>query len=184
MSAPCESLYPVVLPVPDRKQELCRKALRRYLSWLARRAVARSAERAALDGIGLPAAAIYWSLTHKPAYVAGIAASCPTGIDVEKIRPVSGRLMERAFDASERSLFDEGGAFLFFRIWTAKEAILKQTGAGLAGLCRCRIIGVSDARSLVASYQNWYFEVEQLFFDQHVAAVVKKRGQAVRWCFD
>ncbi len=184
MSAPCESLYPVLLPVPARKQELSRKALRLYLSWLARRAVARSAECAGLDRSDAPVHTIYYSLSHKPAYVAGIAAKFPAGIDVERIRPVNRRLMERVSDASERGLFEADDALLFFRIWTAKEAVLKQAGVGLAGLGQCRIIAVSDARTLVAAYQSRRFFVEQRFLDQHLVSVVRTCGASVHWCYD
>ena len=186
-------LYPVVRAVPPAGRNLSGKAQVDFLRRYARQAVAHSARSLDLSidvfntdekGAPLPADGVYWSLSHKPDYVAGIAARHPTGIDIEKIRPVGRRLFAKVIDESERKLLDGDPNFLFFRFWTAKEVVLKRMGIGLAGLSKCRVHAVTDDRRLIVTYEKERFEVAQTFFDGHVAAVLKETGEAVEWHFD
>jgi len=133
------------------------------------------------SGAPLPVHGVYWSLSHKPDYVAGIAAKHPTGIDVEKIRPVEKRLFERVINESERTLLDADPAFVFFRFWTAKEVVLKLMGIGLAGLSKCRVRRVIDDYQLIVDYQTTGFTVIQTFFDDYIAAVLKTAQDTIEW---
>jgi 4'-phosphopantetheinyl transferase len=187
------NFFPVILAVSGRARGLCGREQVEFLREHARLAVRRSAECAGLELAGLPAAGnrppqpvegIYWSLSHKPRYVAGAAGLSPLGIDVELIRPVRERLFRRVLDASERQLPTPEPDLFFFRCWTAKEAVLKQLGVGLAGLSRCRIREVPDAQRMVAVFEKERFEVFQAFFDGHVAAVSVPPGAAVEWRFE
>ncbi len=85
--------------------------------------------------------AIEFNLSHTQG-VAAIAVACdrPVGVDVEHIREIawSDAIATRYFapadrDAIERLPSDER-PLAFHRIWTAREAELKVTGEGLAGL--------------------------------------------------
>ena len=187
-------IYPVVLPVPEEGRQLSGRAKVDFLRRFARQAVRRSAIHSGLPldalpitdkRVPLPAGGIYWSLSHKSAYVAGVCAARPIGIDVEKVKPVGERLFHRVLDAAEQRLdADEDPTRLFFRCWTAKEAVLKRMGVGLAGLSKCRVQAVTDDRRLIVTYEKERFEVAQRFFDGHVAAVLKETGEAVEWHFD
>jgi len=189
----CESIYPVILQVPeDLRRGLVGKEKVAFLRGHARQAVRQSADFSGCPvadlpmdqkRVPLPADGIYWSLSHKSGYVAGVVAPHPIGIDVESIRPVDERLIDRVLDASERQLAGAGAdpAFMFFRFWTAKETILKLLGIGLAGLSNCRIQAVVDERHLIVDYQENRYMVAQTFFNHHVAAVLKTGGQMVRW---
>ena len=72
--------------------------------------------------------------------VFALAQGHAVGVDVEQVRPVNelANLVERFFSSSEcaevNRLRGEEQLRTFFRIWTRKEAWLKATGEGLAGL--------------------------------------------------
>ncbi len=59
----------------------------------------------------------------------------------------------------------------FFRMWTAKEAVLKANGVGLKGLDDCRLIELRGTSRLVLVFGGTAFEVEQIVFGDHIAAV-------------
>jgi phosphopantetheinyl transferase len=68
---------------------------------------------------------------------------------------------------------------LFFRYWTAKEAVLKSVGTGLKSLSKCRIIEIVDDRHLLLSYEHQAFNVEHFYFNGHIAAILAH--PAIRW---
>ena len=190
---PTPWIYPVIWRVPPSGRRLSGRAQVDFLRQYAREAVARSAAIQNLpirsfdaDPSGAPIAVdgIYWSLSHKPDYVAGVAAKHPTGIDIEKIRPVENRLFDRVINASERKLLDADSSLLFFRFWTAKEAVLKRMGVGLAGLSKCRVRRVIDDYELCVDYQTAGFTVMQTFFDDYIAAVLKVDAEVIEWQFE
>jgi 4'-phosphopantetheinyl transferase len=183
-------IYPVVRAVPPAGRNLSGKERADFLKRYARQAVARSAAIQNLpirsfdtDPSGAPIAVdgIYWSLSHKPDYVGGVAAKHPTGIDIEKIRPVENRLFDRVINASERKLLDADPNFLFFRFWTAKEVVLKRMGIGLSGLSNCRVRHVIDDDQLIVDYQTAEFTVMQTFFEDYIAAVLKADAEVIEW---
>jgi len=60
--------------------------------------------------------------------VAGVVSKAPVGIDIEKIKPISDSLFNRIVDVEELKCFDdESKQVIFFRSFTAKEAVLKKT---------------------------------------------------------
>jgi len=175
-------IYPVILSVPDSAKELTRRARVKYLSRHARQALEISAEKSGIklgelikenNGSPLPFDGNYWSVTHKPEYVGGVIASEQIGIDIEKIRPCSKGLFKKTADDSEWALADTDSLKLFYRYWTSKEAVLKAAGTGLTDLSKCRIIKIIDDNNLIINYKNKKLFVEQFFFKDHVASVVK-----------
>jgi 4'-phosphopantetheinyl transferase len=69
---------------------------------------------------------------------AAVSRGREIGIDIEHIRPAAGlgAIAERFFRPAERAwLESQGDQWLegFYRLWTAKEAILKAAGTGLSG---------------------------------------------------
>lgn len=73
------------------------------------------------------------SLSHSGHLGAIARASVPVGVDVERARPDRDRLrVARRLTAEEQAFVgtDEGR---FLLVWTAKEAVLKARGSGLAG---------------------------------------------------
>lgn len=85
-----------------------------------------------------------FNVSHCDDLVVCIVDDRPVGIDVEKIRPISHRLLLRVCSPQECAfvlgehlskcpdmLTDTAVLERFFRIWTAKEAYTKYTGTGL-----------------------------------------------------
>lgn len=80
----------------------------------------------------------HFSLSHSGSYAVCAMADAPIGIDIQEQRPVAVLpLAERFFAPSEvallRSLPEVERERAFYRLWTAKESILKADGVGLAG---------------------------------------------------
>jgi 4'-phosphopantetheinyl transferase len=134
------------------------------------------------DGAPVPVNGVYWSLSHKPGYAGGVAAPEPVGIDIEKIREVHAGLFDKIANAAEQAMVD-GSRESLFRIWTAKEAVLKAGTAGLRELSQCRLVAVPNEWRMVLSYQGQEFTVEQVSFHGHMAAVTTA-GRSVQWCFE
>ncbi len=61
---------------------------------------------------------------------------------------------------------------LFFRYWTAKEAVLKSVGIGLNALSKCRVIEIVDDHHLMLSYKHHEYDVEHFYFNGHIAAIL------------
>lgn len=79
-----------------------------------------------------------FSLSHSGDWAVCVLADAPVGIDVERVRPVrTEALARRYFTAQESALLMSLSAAerqtAFFRLWTAKESVLKAQGAGLSG---------------------------------------------------
>ncbi len=122
------------------------------LSLFARKSAKASSLKAKLDikifkknDLGIPAASnnVYWSVSHKLDFVAGIVSKQKVGIDIEcikKSKKLSYNLFEKIVDHDEQLVFkgyDKNIAF--FRAFTAKEAVLKLTGDGIKGLSEAKI---------------------------------------------
>jgi 4'-phosphopantetheinyl transferase len=187
-----DRIYPVVLKVPGCARRRSGKAKVEFISRLGRHAVKESASLAGVridtfaqheNRAPMPAEGLHWSLSHKTRYVAGLCAGHPTGIDIEEIRQIPRRLIDRVLDEKEQELAGSELIHGFFRFWTAKEAVLKQAGVGLSGLSGCRVRDAADAHHLIVSFRGGLFCVVQAFFDGHVAAVVQSEGEAVVWRF-
>ena len=185
MTGTVTTLHPVIVPVSGNDQMLRGREKVARLSQLARSALQRSCRISGLrldclpkdeDGVPLPVAGVYWSLSHKSEVVGGVAAPTPVGFDLETLRPINSGLMDRVADAEEWRLVDgKRTEKNFFRFWTAKEAVLKAEGKGFAGLPRCRIVRVVDAVRMVLAFDARRWPVAHLWFDDHVAAITSHR---------
>jgi len=176
-----DTIFPVILAVPAQDRHLKGRAKTAALSEYARSALQVSARKSGIileamlkmeNGAPLPFGGTYWSLTHKSDYVGGVVAGFRIGIDIERIRPVQDALYRKTADADEWRLCGEDPLQLFFRYWTAKEAVLKAAAVGLRDLSKCRVREVVDDHRLIADYLDKRWVVAQVFFDGHVAAVV------------
>lgn len=175
-------IYPVILAVPDKIQQLKGREKVSFLSKHARKALEISAKKSHVQltslkkdekGVPLPFNGNYWSLSHKPKYVAGVIASTPIGIDIEKIRSCSKALFRKTARDSEWKLSDTDPFILFYRYWTSKESVLKASGTGIRDLSKCRIIRIINDNHLVIDYRNQKWLIEHFYFDEHIASVVK-----------
>lgn len=174
-------LNPVILPVPPHVHSLAGRPRVAILSRLARVAVRISARLSAVapmrcpkddQGVPRPYQGIYWSVAHKPEWVAGVVATVPVGIDIEKVRPRPDSLYRRIAAADEWRL-GAGRPKMdwFYRIWTAKEAVLKAEGLGLRGLSRCRLTAVGDQDRLRLQFEERSWTVVHCELARHIAAL-------------
>lgn len=126
------------------------------------------------SGEPLPFGNVFWSLSHKPGFVAGVAAMEPVGIDIEEPRPIPEAVFQKIVDPNEWSHFkDQGREAVFFRSFTAKEAVLKKAGIGFKGLFNTKVIQVLNERHLVAQCQGKKYLIENFYFDGGLASVTK-----------
>ena len=179
---PKPTLFPVILAVPDKIQQLTGRKRVSFLSKHARKALEISAKKSRVQlrnlkkdekGVPLPFNGNYWSLTHKLKYVAAVIASTPIGIDIEKIRSCSKALFRKTARDSEWELSDTDPFILFYRYWTSKESVLKASGTGIRDLSKSRIMKIIDDNHLVIDYRNQEWLIEHYYFDEHIASVVK-----------
>lgn len=116
-------------------------------------------------------AGFHWSIAHKRDYVVAAIADHSVGVDVECIKPRSREHFDEVAEDKEWAVL--GGRSLrdFFRLWTAKEAALKSTGAGMAGWDDCRVVRMLDDGRLILAVKASTVEVEHFERADHIAAV-------------
>ncbi|MFZ0614274.1 MAG: 4'-phosphopantetheinyl transferase superfamily protein [Desulfobacterales bacterium] len=187
---PASELCAVILAVPATVKTLVPRERVAFLSRHARQALRISAAASGLQiatllkdrqGRPLPANGVYWSLTHKPAYVGALAARSRIGIDIEHIvQRKTEALFDKVAGPNEWALLGVRSWEGFHRYWTAKEAVLKVDGSGLTGLSHCRVVAIPDANSVIVQIKRRRMTVEHFYFDGHIASVAKTAG-TVRW---
>ena len=133
------------------------------------------------NGAPLPSKGNYWSLSHKTANVAAVVATHPIGIDIEFLRPCNPSLHQRIADEREWQLAQVRSDTVFFRFWTAKEAVLKAVGMGMTGLKRCRIHKIVDDTGLELTYDGSVWPVSQYWTDDDHLVAVTGTQQTVHW---
>jgi 4'-phosphopantetheinyl transferase len=182
------TLFPVVMPVIEAEHRLSGKEKVDHLSRIAREALKVSAEKSQMrlgkllkdkEGIPCPVAGTYWSLSHKPKYVAAVVSKDKVGIDIEEIKPRTESLFARVASDEEWELKEKSWDTLFC-YWTAKEAILKVIGIGIGGLKTCRITSIPDENHITLDYEGQSFLVEQLRYKNHIVSVLKGDNQ-IEW---
>ena len=187
---PKETLHPVIMAVPEADRLLKGPKMVNALRRHARNALAHSAQLSGLmletlekddRGAPLPCDGVYWSLTHKTNNVAAVVARQAVGIDIEALRPCSPNLYQRIASAAEWSLAPEVSHRMFFRYWTAKEAVLKAVGKGLTGLQSCRIHKILDDTHIELSYHETLWLVEQFWTGDDHLVTVTTANNPIQW---
>lgn len=183
-------IHPVIMAVPEPERQLKGRDKVAALRRIARSALQRSAQYSGVslgslekaeNGAPLPSNGIYWSLTHKESYVAAVTAHHPIGIDIEKNRPCSERLHQRLAAPTEWELAAKVTQTLFYRYWTAKEAVLKAVGKGLAGLTHCQIVEILDDTHLELTYDDQIWRVAQYWAPENHIVTVTIDEIAIEW---
>jgi 4'-phosphopantetheinyl transferase len=183
------TLYPVVIPVSGAVQRLSGRNKVAALSERAREALRLSAERAGVvlgelrkdgDDVPLPFGEYHWSVSHKPRYVAAVIGPGRMGIDIEEIASRKENIFGYVASDEEWSLFGGKSWDSLYRCWTAKEAVVKSTGTGLAGLKSCRVVDVPDGANVTLLFDGRLHRVEQLYHDGHIASVLREED-VVEW---
>ena len=177
-------LHPLEMRVPaaSRRERVAaqRAAGREALSRAAGRAGA-PALHFLRDGEGAPRAEGGWhhSLANTRGLVVALVAPCRVGVDAESFaRPRVANLVEYLGDEPAGLASDPARAAL--RLWSAKEAVLKLRGLGVAGLPRCRLVAV-EGDSLLLLLDGLRVRCEQVERRKHVVSVACEGPYEVAW---
>jgi 4'-phosphopantetheinyl transferase len=190
------ALYPVVMKLPSHLAAMSGSEKVKGLSNVAREALKISAERSnvtprepAKDGRGVPQPTdgLYWSLSHSVDCVAAVVAPYTVGIDLEQIRDISPLLRDQVASEAEWQLAPDNDPTLFFRYWTAKEAVLKASGHGLSGLAGCSVSEIIDDVQIRLAYHgtNWLVvqhripEIKAMGLPGYIAAITSGRHDII-----
>jgi len=124
------------------------------------------------------------SVSHSQNRVAcAVSTNRAIGVDLEYCRPDRDVLAIAgyAFADDEIAAVREGGASVFYRIWTMREAIAKASGAGMAAMLGRRIFGSkADAEKLEAKVdgQRYLLEHRNLSDGYSLSLAVGVDGEA------
>jgi 4'-phosphopantetheinyl transferase len=183
------TIHPVIMAVSEPERRLKGREKVTALRRIARKALHLSARfsgvalgslEKAENGAPLPSNGVFWSLSHKERYVAAVTASRPIGIDIEKDRPCSERIYQRLAGPAEWALAPEVTQALFYRYWTAKEAVLKAVGTGLAGLTRCHVVKILDDTRLELSYGGTIWQIAQYWTaENHIVSLTVDKNDII-----
>lgn len=191
------ALYPVLMKLPSFLQEMSGFEKKKELSKFARQALKLSTERSDItprtpekdaNGVPQPTDGLYWSVSHSNQCVAAVVAPYAIGIDIEQIRDISTLLKEQIASEEEWGLTPEDDPTLFFRYWTAKEAVLKAVGHGLSGLAHCVVTQIIDDVRIRLSYHDtsWLVLQHEIPGNKHMdqpsyIAAVTLGGHDIAW---
>ncbi len=182
-------LRPVLTPIPQREgtripdqvkqqQASARAALRECARLCG---APQNGWKKNAAGAPLPQDGWYWSITHKRLWAAAVIADRPVGIDIEHVAPRRNEaIMDAAASPEEWDMLRGRSWPTFFRLWTAKEAVLKANGTGVAGLSACRLVEVTNSSRMTLQYKGQTWPVEHFFHNSHVAAITCETD-AVDW---
>jgi 4'-phosphopantetheinyl transferase len=178
-------IYPVILKISDHCLADVDLDPLTVQSEVARNALQFSARLADLplgpiqkDDKGAPFSVngVHLSLSHTSFFAAGIIACSPIGIDLEKIVSFSNFLKNRVATESEWKLFSEVTPIAFYRLWTAKEAVLKAAGIGIAGLPECEVTELFGDQGMTLTMFGKVWQAEHHLFQDHIASVASSGG--------
>ena len=113
---------------------------------------------------------LYFNVSHSAHMIVVAFAGCPLGVDIEQLeRNVDfAAVLRRFFSPTEQASCLQHQQVdpqkTFFRGWTRKEAVLKATGEGIAGLAHNEISFAPDLQKAMLSYfgskesaDSWFF---------------------------
>jgi len=180
-------LYPVIKSVPDSIKKMKGRQKVESLSRFSRKSVCLSSVKSGYGdvcleknefGVPRPYNGVYWSVSHKTDFVAGVVSKKKVGIDIEQIKSVSSGLFKKIVHSDEKKLFNDlqdypDETMIFFRTFTAKEAVLKRNQTGISKLSKTRVKMVSGQTHLVVEFEGKNFSVEHFYLDDHIASVTK-----------
>ncbi len=102
---------------------------------------------------------LFISISHSYDLVACAVSDKPIGIDIEKIRPVSRKLIEyvctdneREYVLSSKNALGKDTAKRFFSVWTAKEACFKNADGGVKNIREIDTLSLKKQEFIIDGY--------------------------------
>lgn len=182
-------LHAVLISIPDNDRSVPGRERMRRQREAAAQSLDESARLSGLprlawdrDAVGVPVfdRGVCWSLSHKTSVAAGVVATTPVGIDVEIIEPRNPGLWDYVSTPQEQSLLAERDWATFFRLWTAKEAVLKANRVGLSKLDECRLLAALTPSCARMSFERTPWQVT-FFTSERILAALAHKGAEVAW---
>ncbi len=109
---------------------------------------------------------IHFNISHCKKAVCCMISDCECGVDVECIRNLSEKILERVFTVSEKEtiLGAENNNLEFSKLWSAKEAAVKKLGHGVEQM---KNVDISEIKQIVyddfiLSYSGDFCEIIKL----------------------
>lgn len=103
-----------------------------------------------------------WSVANTDAGVVACVARAPVGVDLESLdRPRVADVGEFA-DDDERARLEEWDTAATLRLWTAKEAVLKKAGCGIAELRSCKLSATPEPDAMTLTHRETEHRVHHL----------------------
>lgn len=133
------------------------------------------------DDVPLPRDGWSWSVSHTTSHVAGGVCDVSLGVDIESQRDARAEVVERVLRLEELALLGELTPRMFLRAWTAKEAVLKELGAGLGRLSECRITALEGDDAMRVQCAGERRLVRQLIERDFVASVSCADDREATW---
>ena len=97
----------------------------------------------------LPSLPWHISVSHSGHFAAVAVSDEEVGLDIERVARVSKSVVERVTTRSEQSQMKSTRDF--FRLWTAKEAVLKITGDGISGSMQKIDLALTESKIAINS---------------------------------
>lgn len=115
----------------------------------------------------------YFNISHSGDKVICAVCNKEIGCDIEKIRDINESLIARCFTEKEQSIIDD--EIKFFRLWTAKESLLKAMGIGITEKLKSFELYVKNNKLLSIKYDNINYSFKELYIlkDYSITICVK-----------
>lgn len=118
----------------------------------------------------------HFNLAHGGDLVVLAVDSEPVGVDLERIRPYPEKVATRVFTPAEQDYLNAAGELGFFRLWCAKEAVMKADGRGFSLPPESfTVLGGEDAGVAIGD-KRWYIGYAQLSGHLISTASLKKES--------
>lgn len=127
--------------------------------------------RSDVDDRPISNSGFHWSVSHKQHWAAAVVADQPVGIDIEHVRPRREALLDELATSREWDILGDRSWHSFFRLWTAKEAVLKANGRGIGGFSDCLLLSIANLHRMTLGCERSEWPIEHYYLSDHVAAV-------------
>jgi 4'-phosphopantetheinyl transferase len=108
---------------------------------------------------------LHFNLSHSGDYVVLATADREVGVDIEKVELYSEAVANRCFTPAEREWMG-GDADSFYRLWTAKESVMKASGLGFSLSPESFSVLPIDSSAHKILDKTWFFD--WIPFDRHI----------------